>query len=62
VFTHVTLWIDPALDVSLKQQFFQPSGDINTATYTNIRYNELKKSDMDAYAIKTDKKTTYDNH
>ena len=62
VFTHVTLWIDPAMDVSLKQQFFQPSGDIQTATYTNIRYNELKKSDIDGYAIKTDKKTTYDNH
>jgi hypothetical protein len=61
-FTHVTLWIDPTLDVSLKQQFFQPSGDINTATYTNIRYNDLKKADMDAYAIKTDKKTTVDNH
>ncbi len=61
-FTHVTLWIDPAQDVSLKQQFFQPSGDITTATYTNIRYNDLKKSDMDAYAIKTDKKTTVDNH
>ena len=61
-FTHVTLWIDPGQDVSLKQQFFQPSGDIQTATYTNIRYNELKKSDMDAYAIKTDKKTTVDNH
>lgn len=61
-FTHVTLWIDPAQDVSLKQQFFQPSGDMTTATYTNIRYNDLKKSDMDAYAIKTDKKTTVDNH
>jgi hypothetical protein len=61
-FTHVTLWIDPTMDVSLKQQFFQPSGDIQTATYTNIRYNDLKKSDMDAYAIKTDKKTTVDNH
>jgi hypothetical protein len=62
VFTHVTLWVDPVLDVSLKQQFFQPSGDIQTATYTNIRYNDLKKSDMDAYVIKTDKKTTVDNH
>jgi hypothetical protein len=61
-FTHVTLWIDPTLDVSLKQQFFLPSGDIQTATYTNIRYNDLKKADMDAYAIKTDKKTTVDNH
>jgi hypothetical protein len=62
LFPHVTLWIDPTMDVSLKQQFFQQSGDIQTATYTNIRYNDLKKSDIDAYAIKTDKKTTVDNH
>jgi outer membrane lipoprotein-sorting protein len=62
VFTHITIWVDPTLDVSLKQQFFQPSGDIQTATYTNIRYNQLKKPDMDAFAIKTDKKTSVDTH
>jgi hypothetical protein len=62
LFSHITIWVDPVMDVSLKQQFFQPSGDIQTATYTNIRYNQLSKSDLAAYAIKTDKKTTVDNH
>ncbi|SNT00797.1 hypothetical protein SAMN05421770_103437 [Granulicella rosea] len=36
-FTHVTLWIDPVRGISLKQVFYTPSGDTQTATYTNIR-------------------------
>jgi outer membrane lipoprotein-sorting protein len=39
MFTHVTIWVDPARSVSYKQIFYQPSGDKRTATYTNIRYN-----------------------
>ncbi len=39
MFSHVTIWIDPARGVSLKQVFYQPSGDLRTATYKNIRYN-----------------------
>ena len=39
MFTHVTIWVDPARSVSYKQIFYQPSGDNRTATYTNIRYN-----------------------
>jgi outer membrane lipoprotein-sorting protein len=39
MFSHVTIWIDPARGVSLKQVFYQPSGDMRTATYKNIRYN-----------------------
>ena len=39
-FTHVTLWIDPLRGVSLKQEFFTPSGDTQTATYTNIKLNQ----------------------
>ena len=39
MFTHVTIWIDPTRGVSLKQVFYQPSGDLRTATYKNIRYN-----------------------
>jgi outer membrane lipoprotein-sorting protein len=44
MFTHVTIWVDPARSVSYKQIFYQPSGnsapgDSRTATYTNIRYN-----------------------
>jgi outer membrane lipoprotein-sorting protein len=44
MFTHVTIWVDPARSVSYKQIFYQPSGDsplgdTRTATYNNIRYN-----------------------
>jgi outer membrane lipoprotein-sorting protein len=39
LFSHVTIWVDPARGVSYKQVFYQPSGDMRTATYTNIRYN-----------------------
>ncbi len=39
LFSHVTLWIDLARDVSLKQMFFAPGGDIRTTTYSNIRLN-----------------------
>ena len=30
MFTHITIWVDPARGVSLKQQFFQSSGDMRT--------------------------------
>ena len=36
-FKQVTLWIDPARDVSIKQVFETPSGDQRTAYYSNIR-------------------------
>jgi outer membrane lipoprotein-sorting protein len=39
MFTHITIWIDPARGVSLKQIFFAPNGDNRTATYSNIRLN-----------------------
>ncbi len=39
MFTHITIWVDPARAVSVKQQFFQSSGDTRTALYTNIRLN-----------------------
>jgi outer membrane lipoprotein-sorting protein len=38
-FTHVTIWVDPSRAISLKQQFFESSGDYRLATYSNIRYN-----------------------
>ncbi len=57
-FTHVTIWVDPVRGISLKQMFFTPSEDVRTAVYTHVRYNE--KVDMAKFAIKTDKKTTYD--
>ena len=50
-FTHITLWIDPVRDISLKQEFFDPGGNTNTVTYSNVRYNQPIK-DMGSYAIK----------
>lgn len=39
-FTHITIWVDLARDVSLKQEFFTLSGDTQTAVYSNIRLNQ----------------------
>jgi outer membrane lipoprotein-sorting protein len=39
LFSHVTIWVDPVLGISHKQIFYQPSGDLRTATYKNIHYN-----------------------
>ena len=40
MFTHVTIWVDAARGISLKQQFFTPSDDYRTTIYSNIRYNQ----------------------
>ena len=40
MFSHITIWVDLNRAISLKQRFFTPSGDYQTATYTNIRYNQ----------------------
>jgi outer membrane lipoprotein-sorting protein len=50
-YSHITMWVDPARDVSLKLETFDPAGNTNTATYSNIRYNEPIK-DLASYAIK----------
>jgi outer membrane lipoprotein-sorting protein len=39
VFSHITIWLDPTRDVSLKQMFFAPNGDTRTTFYTNIKLN-----------------------
>lgn len=59
MFSHITIWVDLKRGISLKQQFFTPSDDYKTATYSHIRYNE--KVDTAPFAIKADKKTTVDN-
>jgi len=38
-FTHVTIWVDPARGVSLKQVFYAPSGDTRTSLFSNIKLN-----------------------
>jgi outer membrane lipoprotein-sorting protein len=47
--THVTAWIDLDRDVTLKLILFSPSGDTNTATYSDIRLNQ--RVNTKAYAI-----------
>ena len=43
--THVALWTDLATAVSLKQVVYSPSGDTQTAIYSNVRLNkEVDKS------------------
>ncbi|MCL2659186.1 MAG: outer membrane lipoprotein-sorting protein [Acidobacteriaceae bacterium] len=56
MFSHVTIWVDPARGVSLKQQFFTASGNTRTAFYTNIRTNHTV--DIKPYAINKNKQTT----
>jgi outer membrane lipoprotein-sorting protein len=46
MFSHVTVWIDPARSLGLKQVFYEPSGDNRTATYTNIKYNDKISADI----------------
>lgn len=55
-FTHAVIWVDPARGVSLKQQFFTPSGDQRINFYTNIKLNG--KVDTKPFEIKTTSKTT----
>ena len=49
-FTHITIWVDAARDLSLKQEFFTPSGDTQTAIYSNIQLNQ--RIDQNSFAIK----------
>jgi outer membrane lipoprotein-sorting protein len=58
--THMTIWVDPVRGIEMKQSLYMPSGDYRTAVYTNIKYNQ--KIDEKPYEIKTDSKTTRDEH
>jgi outer membrane lipoprotein-sorting protein len=55
MFDHVTVWIDPSRAISMKQQFFESSGDVRTAAYSRIKYNE--KVPASAFTLKTSSKT-----
>ena len=55
VVSRILLWIDPERDISLKQQFFEPSGDYRLAHYTGIKLNE--KIPDNAFRLKTSSKT-----
>jgi outer membrane lipoprotein-sorting protein len=51
----VLLWMDPNRNVSLKQQFFEPSGDYRLTHYTNIKLNSHFSDDV--FRLKTTSKT-----
>ena len=55
IFESVTLWIDPVRGVSLKQQFFEPSGDYRIATYGNFKLNP--KVPPDVFKLKITSRT-----
>ena len=46
MFDKIILWIDPQRDVSLKQQFIEPSGDYRTTRYMNIKLNGRISDDV----------------
>ena len=46
MFNPIVIWIDPARGISLKQQFFEPSGDYRIAHYTNIKLNTKVPDDV----------------
>jgi outer membrane lipoprotein-sorting protein len=45
-FTHITIWVDPTRSVSLKQVFYEPSGDQRPCVYANIKYNLRLNGDV----------------
>ncbi len=59
-FKQITLWLDPARDVSLKQLFETPSGDTQTAIYMNIKLGG--KPNKSVYKIPTGKDITVVSH
>jgi outer membrane lipoprotein-sorting protein len=60
-YSHITIWVDPVRDVSLKQTLVDAStGDTKTMVYTNIRPNQ--KVDEAAFAIQCKGKCTVVQH
>lgn len=60
-YSHITVWVDPARDISLKQVSFDASsGDTRTVIYSNVRLNQTV--DPAPFAIKCKSKCTVVNH
>jgi outer membrane lipoprotein-sorting protein len=59
LFPKMTIWIDPARGVSIKQFFDEGQGQSRTATYSNIKVNQPLPAD--AFTFKTDSKTVFVN-
>jgi outer membrane lipoprotein-sorting protein len=50
-FSQIELWVDASRNVSLQQQFWQPSGDYHLARYSKIKLNQ--KIPDDVFKLKT---------
>jgi outer membrane lipoprotein-sorting protein len=50
-FSRIELWIELPQDISLRQQFWQPSGDYHLACYSNIKINQSLPDDV--FKLKT---------
>lgn len=55
MFSRITLWIDAGRDVSLLQQFDEPSGDWRKAHYSEIKLNQHINGDV--FKLNTTSKT-----
>lgn len=56
----VTLWMDLERGLSIKQVFDEGAGQSRVSVYFNIKMNQPLPSD--AFALKTNSKTAYENH
>ena len=56
-FPKITVWMDTARGVSLKQVFDQGQGQLRTCNYSNIKLNQPVPSD--AFTFETDRKTQF---
>jgi outer membrane lipoprotein-sorting protein len=50
-FSRIELWIELPQDISLRQQFWQPSGDYHLTCYSNIKINQSLPDDV--FKLKT---------
>ncbi|MFZ3212234.1 MAG: outer membrane lipoprotein carrier protein LolA [Terriglobales bacterium] len=55
IFDHIILWIDPALGISVQQQFVESEGDYRLAKYSNIKLNQNIPGDV--FKLKTTGRT-----
>lgn len=60
--SHITIWVDPNRDISLKQMIFTPDGNYRTTYFTHTRYNQKKIDDIGSFEIKPNDKTTRAAH
>ena len=56
----VTLWMDLERGLSIQQVFDEGAGQSRISVYFNIKMNQPLPSD--AFALKTNSKTAYENH